>query len=272
MHPGTPPQELTRENAENDAAQSSTRPGPPIIGRLLFCWSWLVAALLLLIVAPPVLLVALITNRRDWVYPWADWGARMWCRLSGVKVKVTGQEFLDPKRAYVFIANHRSYLDAKPLFSDTGRRMGLVAKKELLKAPILGYGMGFVNVISIDRSNHDRARESLRIAAERLRAGISFAVCAEGTRARPGEMLPFKKGGFHMAVETGVPIVPVALKNSDVLMGRGTGEAWPGTIEMVMLPPVETSWVANDDDLHRLVEQVQGMIMKELGVEKLSSR
>ena len=122
MHPGTPPQELTRENAENDAAQSSTRPGPRIIGRLLFCWSWLVAALLLLIVAPPVLLVALITNRRDWVYPWADWGARMWCRLSGVKVKVTGQEFLDPKRAYVFIANHRSYLDAKPLFSDTGRR------------------------------------------------------------------------------------------------------------------------------------------------------
>jgi len=273
MHSDSTSQELTEQTmAENDAAQSSTRPGPRIIGRLLFCWSWLVAALLLLIIAPPVLLVALIANRRDWVYPWADWGARAWFWLSGVKVKVTGQEFLDPKRAYVFIANHRSYLDAKPLFCDTGRRMGLVAKKELLKAPILGYGMGFVNVISIDRSNRDRARESLRIAAERLRAGISFGVCAEGTRARPGEMLPFKKGAFHMAVETGVPIVPVALKNSDVLMGRGTGEAWPGTIEMVMLPPVETSWVSNDEDLHRLVGQVQKTIMKELGVERLSKR
>ena len=75
-----------------------------------------------------------------------------------------------------------------------------------------------------------------------------------------------------MAVETGVPIVPVALKNSDVLMGRGTGEAWPGTIEMVMLPPVETSWVSNDEDLHRLVGQVQKTIMKELGVERLSKR
>src|SRR2546426_12120041 len=115
MHPGIPPQELTRENAENDAAQSSTRPGPRIIGRLLFCWSWLVAALLLLIVAPPVLLVALIANRRDWVYAWADWGARTWSWLSGVKVKVIGQEFLDPKQPYVFIANHRSYPDAKPL-------------------------------------------------------------------------------------------------------------------------------------------------------------
>src|SRR2546430_9976862 len=260
---------MNEEIVKADAAQSSTRPRPHIIGRLLFCWSWFVAAMLLLIVAPPVLFVALIANRRNWVYPWANFGARTWCWLSGVKVRVVGREFLDPKQPYVFISNHRSYLDAKPLFSDTGRRMGLIGKKELLKAPILGYGMGFVNVISIDRSNHERAKESIRIATERLRSGISFAVCAEGTRARPGEMLPFKKGGFHMAVETGVPIVPVALKNSDVLMGKGSGEAWPGTIEMVIFPPVETSWVSNDEDLHRLVEQVQGMIMKELGVEKL---
>jgi 1-acyl-sn-glycerol-3-phosphate acyltransferase len=272
MHPGVPSERLDSQSAANNAAQSSTRARPHIIGRLRFCWSWFVAAMLLLIVAPPVLLVALIANRRDWVYPWANWGARMWFRLSGVNVHVTGREVLDPKQPYVFIANHRSYLDAKPLFSDTGRRMGLVAKKELLKAPILGYGMGFVNVISIDRSNLERAKKSIRIATERLRSGISFGLCAEGTRARPGEMLPFKKGGFHMAVETGVPIVPVALKNSDVLMGRGTGEAWPGTIEMVMMPPVETSWVSSDEDLDQLVQQVQGMIMKELGVEKLSKR
>lgn len=256
----------------SSAAKSSTRRGPHIIGRLLFCWSWFVAAMLLLIVAPPILLVARLANRPAWVYPWADWGARTWLRLSGVKVKVTGLELLDPKQPYVFISNHRSYLDAAPLFCDTGRRMGLVAKKELLKAPILGYGMGFVNVISIDRSNRERAVASLKEATARLRSGISFAVCAEGTRARPGEMLPLRKGAFHMAVQAGVPIVPTVLKNSDVLMGKGTGEAWPGTIEMLMLPPVATSEVANDDDLDRLVERVQGAIMKELGVEKLTRR
>ena len=150
--------------------------------------------------------------------------------------------------------------------------MGMIAKKELLKAPILGYGMGFVNVISIDRSNRERAVESLRVATERLRSGISFGVCPEGTRARPGEMLPFKKGAFHMAAQAGVPIVPIALKNSDVLMGRGTAEAWPGTIEMVILPAVETAWVSSDADLARLVEQVQAAVMKELGVKKLSKR
>ena len=75
-----------------------------------------------------------------------------------------------------------------------------------------------------------------------------------------------------MAVEAGVPIVPIALKNSDVLMGKGTGEAWPGTIDMVMMPPVDTSWVKTDEDLDALVKQVQGLIMRELGVTQLSAR
>ena len=278
MHSEAPSQELVEHGLdgaavdESSVAKSSTRRGPRLIGRLLFCWSWFVAGLLLLIVAPPVLLVALLARRPDLVYPWADWGARTWLWLSGVDVKVTGQPLLDPKQTYVFVSNHRSYLDAAPLFCDTGRRMGLVAKKELLKAPVLGYGMGFVNVIAIDRSNRDRAVESLRIATERLRSGISFAVCPEGTRARPGEMLPFKKGAFHMAIQAGVPIVPVALKNSDLLMGRGTGEAWPGTIEMVILPPVETKGRSSDEDLQTLVNEVQSTIMKELGVKQLAQR
>jgi len=231
-----------------------------------------VAGALLLIFCPSVVFIGSLAKRQDWIYWWFNWGAPQWLHLTGVKVRVTGQEHLDPKQTYVFVANHWSYLDAAPLFAYTGRRMGMVAKKELLKAPILGYGMGFVNVIAIDRSNRERAVETLKIATERLRSGICFGVCPEGTRALPGEMLPFKKGAFHMAVQAGVPIVPIALKNSDLLMGRGTGEAWPGTIEMVMLPPVETSSVSSDQDLDRLVKHIQGMIMKELGVEKLTKR
>jgi 1-acyl-sn-glycerol-3-phosphate acyltransferase len=273
MHSDITSQELGQQAEMGDnAAKSSTRRGPRIIGQLLFCWSWFAAGALLLVLGPPILLVARLANRRDWVYPVALFGARAWLRLSGVKVDVKGLELLDPKQPYVFIANHWSYLDGAPLFACTGRRMGLVGKKELLKAPILGYGMGFVNVIAIDRSNRERAVETIRIATERLRSGISFGVCAEGTRAYPGEMLPFKKGAFHMAVQAGVPIVPIAFKNSDQLMGKGTGVAWPGTIEMVMLEPVETSWASSDEDLQRLVDQVQGLIMKELGVEKLTQR
>ena len=272
MHTETPSRKLAEQSVTEIAAKSSIRRGPHIIGVLLFAWSWFVAGALLLIFAPPVLLLGRLFKRQNWIYWWANWGARNWLRLTGVKVTVTGREHLEPNQAYVFVANHFSYLDAAPLFAYTGHRMGMVAKKELLKAPILGVGMGYVNVIAIDRSNRESAVESLKIATERLRSGISFGVCPEGTRAQPGEMLPFKKGAFHMAVQAGVPIVPIALKNSDVLMGKGTGVAWPGTIDMVMLPPVDTSWVKSDKDLDALVRQVQDSIMHELGIEKLSRR
>jgi 1-acyl-sn-glycerol-3-phosphate acyltransferase len=271
MHSDSTSQEIGGQS-ETSAAKSSTRRGPHIIGFLLFAWSWAVAGALLLIFAPSVVLLGTLFKKQSWIYWWANWGARNWLRLTGVKVKVTGREHLDPNQPYVFVSNHRSYLDASPLFAFTGRQMGAIAKKELLKAPILGYAMGFVNVIAIDRSNRERAVATIKVATDRLRSGVSFMVCPEGTRAQPGEMLPFKKGAFHMAVQAGVPIIPIALKNSDVLMGKGTGEAWPGTIDMVMMPAVDTSWVKTDDDLDALVKQVQNLIMHELGVKQLSTR
>ena len=267
-----PSEESVLVNGSKSAAQSNTTRRPHLLGMIWFAWSWFVAGLLLLICAPPAVALGILFKSQNWIYWWANWGARNWLRLSGVKVRVAGREQIDPNQTYVFVANHWSYLDAAPLFAYTGRRMGMIAKKELLNAPILGYSMGFVNVIAIDRSNKERAVQSLRVATERLRAGISFAVCPEGTRAKPGEMLSFKKGAFHMAAQAGVPIAPIALKNTDKLMGKGTGEAWPGTIEMVFLPPVETAWVRDDNDLNALVQQIQSMIMKELGVEHLSQR
>jgi len=221
---------------------------------------------LLLIFGPPVLLVAWLRKKHELVYPWALFGARNWLRLSGMTVQVRGLEYLDPDQTYVFIANHRSYLDTATLFAYTGRRLGLLGKKELLKVPILGYGMGYVNIMAIDRSNRERALETVEAATARIRSGRSFGVFAEGTRAKPGEFLPFKKGAFYMAAQAGVPIVPIAIKNTDHLMGKGTGEARPGTILMVMLPPVSTEGASSDADVKRLVDCVHDLVGKELGV------
>ena len=232
--------------------------------RLHYWWSLFVAAMLLLIFGPPVLFVAWLTGKHDLVYPWALFGARNWLRLSGAKVNVTGGEHLEPSQTYVFISNHRSYLDTATLFVYTGRRLGLLAKKELLKVPILGYGMGFVNIMAIDRSNSERSRVTVAAATDRIRSGRSFGVFAEGTRARPGEFLPFKKGAFYMAAQAGVPIVPVALRNTDHLMGKGTGEARAGTIEMVMLPPVPTAGRSTDEEVRSLVNQVHSLIAQAL--------
>jgi 1-acyl-sn-glycerol-3-phosphate acyltransferase len=181
-------------------------------------------------------------------------------------VKVTGLERLDPKQTYVFVSNHRSYLDTATLFIYTGRRIGLLAKKELLKVPVLGVGMGFVNVMAIDRSNRESAISTTEAAAKRIQSGVSFGVFVEGTRAKPGELLPFKKGAFYMAKQAGVPVVPVAIKNSDVLMGKGTGEARTGTIEMVILSPVSTNELTSEEDINDLSVNVRAQIAKELHV------
>jgi 1-acyl-sn-glycerol-3-phosphate acyltransferase len=270
VHPESLPSEIEGQErgGAGQRAESSTGATATLAGRLWYWWSLCVAALLLLIFGPPVILAALVAARRAWVYPWALWGGRMWLRLSGVRVRMRGLEQLDPRRSYVFIANHHSFLDTATLFCFAGRRIGLIAKKELLKVPILGYGMGFVNILAIDRSNRERAMQTMRAATDRLRAGVSFGVFAEGTRARPGQLLPFKKGGFYMAAEACVPVAPVAIKNTDALMGKGTGAARPGAIEMVVLPPIETEGVKTDEDVRRLTERTRALIAAELGLGK----
>lgn len=268
-HSKNPSRELIEEGAatlRSSRAESSTIGRHGIAGRLRYWWSLFVAGALLAVFGPPAIFSAWLGGRRPWLYPWALFGARNWLRLSGMRVRVRGQELLDPSQTYVFISNHRSYLDTATLFAYVGRRIGVLAKKELLKVPILGYGMRYANVMAIDRSNRERAFQTTQAATARIRSGVSFGVFAEGTRALPGEFLPFKKGAFYMALQAGVPIVPVAIKNTDRLMGKGTGEARMGTIELVLLPPVPTAGRSTDEDVKRLTQEVHSMIARELGI------
>ena len=234
--------------------------GSRFIARLRYWWCWFVAGSLLLAVGTPAIILLWLINRRMWLYPLGEWGAALWLRACGARVKVTGHENLENDRSYVFVSNHRSYLDTVTLFFHADRKMGLVAKKELLKVPVLGQGMGFVNVIAIDRSNAERARQSMDKARDVMKQGYSFGVFAEGTRAMPGELLPFKKGAFHLALQTNSPIVPVAIKNTDWMMGKRTGVAYGGEIEMVLLPPIETAGC----DVMELLSKTRGAVAGEL--------
>ena len=235
-----------------------------LIGKLRYWWSWFVAGSLLLVVAAPALIFLWIINRRMWLYPLAQWGAKTWLWACGAKVEVKGLEYIEEGKSYVFISNHRSYLDTATLFFFAGTKMGLVAKRELLKVPVFGQGLHFVNIIAIDRSNPERALRSMEKAREVMRQGYSFGVFVEGTRAMPGELLPFKKGAFHLAMQTDAPIIPVAIKETDWMMGKRTGVAYGGTIEMVILPPIETHGVP-ESDLVTLLQQTREAIAEELG-------
>ena len=230
-----------------------------IAGKIRYWWCWIAAGAMLLVVGAPAVAFLWIINRRRRLYPFALWGAKTWLQACGAKVRVVGSENLEPGRQYVFVSNHRSYLDTAALFRYTGRRVGLVAKKELLKVPVMGQGMGFVNIIAIDRSNPERARVSIEKARQVMADGYSFGVFAEGTRAMPGELLPFKKGAFHLAQQTGAAIVPVAIKNTDWMMGKRTGVAYAGTIEMVLLPPMDSS-----GDLMEVLNKARAAVAAEL--------
>lgn len=239
-----------------------------VIGKLRYWWSWLVVSILLLVLAPPLIIFYRFKKKRDGFFAWCDLGARIWLWSCGVKVNVKGLENLEDGRQYVFISNHRSYLDTASLYVYAGRRIGLVAKKELLKAPIFGYGMAIANVIAIDRTNRTKARESMEKARKIMDDGYSFGVFAEGTRAMPGELLPFKKGAIHLALQTDAPIIPVVFKNTDELMGKKQGVAYAGTIEMVLLPPIETEGKTAKDDLMDLLVTAREAVACELEGEK----
>ena len=238
-----------------------------VVGKLRYWWSWLVAAVLLIFIAAPSMIFLFIIDRRIWLFPLTKWGARTWLSACGATVKVTGRENLDPERSYVFASNHRSYLDTATLFFYAGQKMGLVAKKELLAVPIFGQGMSFVNIIAIDRSNPEKALASMKKAQDIMKQGYSFGVFVEGTRGLPGELLPFKKGAFHLALQTGSPIVPIAIKNTDWMMGKRTGVAYSGEIDMVLLPPIETTSFAAEGGLMELLKKTRVAIAKELSRE-----
>lgn len=231
----------------------------------MYWWCWFAASFMLLVVGIPTLPIFWILRKKMWLYPFAFFGAKLWLRACGAKVHVTGLEKLDKETNYVFASNHRSYLDTATIFTSMGRKIGLVAKKELLKAPILGQGMGFVNIIAIDRSDPERARESMDRARKVMEAGSSFGVFAEGTRAMPGELLPFKKGAFHLAIQTQTPIVPVAMKETDWMMGKKQGTLFPGTIEVVICDPIPTKGMTVESDLMDLLTRTREAVAGELG-------
>jgi 1-acyl-sn-glycerol-3-phosphate acyltransferase len=259
-HAGGEIELVARENKKlTFSVQQSSK--SRLLGKLRYWWCWFAASMLLLFVGLPGVLFFWIINQRLRLYPLALWGAKTWLRACGAKVKVTGLEHLDPDRSYVFASNHRSYLDTAALFRYAGKRMGLVAKKELLKAPVLGQGMSFVNIIAIDRSNPERARQSMEKARRVMERGYSFGVFVEGTRAMPGELLPFKKGAFHLAIQTDTPVVPVAIRNTDWMMGKKTGVAYAGEIEIVLLPPIESE----GKDVMELLRETRVAVAGELG-------
>jgi 1-acyl-sn-glycerol-3-phosphate acyltransferase len=191
------------------------------------------------------------------------WIGRTWIswifRTCGIRVVPEGLEHVDRTQPYVFMSNHQSVLDIGALVLTLPVKWRFVAKRELTWVPFFGWALGLSDQIIIDRGNRVRAVRSLQRAAERVRGGISVIVFPEGTRSPTGRMREFKSGGFHLALEAQVPIVPVTVSGSFQLIPKRSLKVKSGTIKVAYGKPLPTRGLGVDHR-HALKDRVREAI------------
>src|SRR5215472_8532403 len=201
-------------------------------------------------------------SRREAVDLGTTFAGELGSMLAGVRLDVSGGEHLATRPA-VFLFNHQSQLDVLILAKLLHGGFTGVAKKELSRSPGFGLIFRLADVAFVDRHDHEQAVRALGPAVQKLRAGISLVIAPEGTRSPTPALGPFKKGAFHVAMEAGVPIVPIVIRNAGELMWRSAKTIQSGTVQVDVLPPIPTTgWVATDLDTH--VREVRGQYLATL--------
>jgi 1-acyl-sn-glycerol-3-phosphate acyltransferase len=209
--------------------------------------TYVAVSLYVLVTAPLGMLLALVFRWRGILYAFGHGGVRLGLWLCGIRVRVAGTEHVPADRAAVYCANHQSNIDPPVLFDVLHPRMHIVYKAEINAIPLLARAFRMGGFVPIDRRNKEAAMRSIEQGAAAIRAGSSFLIFPEGTRSRTPELLPFKKGGFIMAIKAGAPIVPVAIQGGREAMRRGSWLIRPVIISIRVGSPVETAHVTVDE-------------------------
>lgn len=197
-------------------------------------------ALALTFVLPWFILWTLITGKPDAMYRMAMGTVRLGVKLTRVRVRIEGYENI-PSGVCIFAANHISTIDPLAFIPGIPRRVAILVKKELFRVPFLGASMSLADFVAVDRSDREAAAASVDLAVEHLKHGRSFAVYPEGTRSPDGRLRPFKKGTFVMAIQAGVPVVPVSIANAQKIMPKGDWKIHGGEILVRFGPPVNAA-------------------------------
>lgn len=214
-----------------------------------------------------LILVSLVTSRGDTPHKIARIWAKCILALSNIKVSVKGFSNLKPGSSYIYMANHMSNFDIPVLQAYLPVQFRWLAKAELYRIPLFGYAMKRAGYISIDRSDRKSAIESLNKAVNIIRDGVSVVIFPEGTRSNTHNVQPFKKGGFFLAVDSGVPIIPVIIHGTGRIMPKKKVLIKPGNVTLEIKKPIKSSDYTRKtkDDL---IEKVRNVILDSFELNK----
>lgn len=215
-------------------------------------WILFWASLLTLVLFLPIVAAALLGKRGDAAFRGTQVFAWAILKLTGIRLIVTGREHIVPGQRYVILSNHASYFDPPALVLALGLQYRWVIKKELRKVPLFGLALETSRNLFIDRSKGSDALSSIKRGVAQLPDGTGILLFPEGTRSRDGQLLPFKKGGFVIARDGGLPILPVTIRGSHDRLPKGTAAFSPGLIDVIIHPPVATAG--------RTVEELMGEV------------
>ena len=236
---------------------------PVLIAAVRSVATYLAVSLYVLVMAPLGMLIALVTGWTGLLYILGHGVVRLALWLSGIRYRVEGAERLPRDRAAVYCANHQSNVDPPLLFLALHPRLHIVYKREIDAIPLLARTFRMGGFIPIDRRSREAAMRSLEAGARSIRDGNSFLIFPEGTRSKTNALLPFKKGGFAMALKGGAPIVPVAIQGGRAAMVKGSWLIRPVTITVRVGAPVETSAYGPDGRdalVARVREAIEGLL------------
>jgi 1-acyl-sn-glycerol-3-phosphate acyltransferase len=216
------------------------------------------------------MLLAVVFRWKSLLYFLGHGGVRLALALAGIHYRVCGRERIPVGRAAVYCSNHQSNVDPPVLFEALHPRMHILYKHEIDAIPLLGRALRLGGFIPIDRHNRESAARSIQAGAASIRSGNSFLIFPEGTRSRSGELLPFKKGGFRMAIAAQAPVVPIAVDGGRAAMQRGSWIIRPVTVDVRVGSPVDTAGM-RAEDRDRLIAAVRTEIDRLLKYEGRST-
>jgi 1-acyl-sn-glycerol-3-phosphate acyltransferase len=226
-----------------------------MIRTLIMLIFWVLAAPLAAIIG---FTASLIMGDVRVLYRLFMWGAWAGVWITGVRVETVGLDQFDHSRSYIFMTNHVSNLDPPIQIPLIPRRTSVMVKKELFKVPILGRVMRMGSLVPVDRGNRDAGIEAVRAAkAVIAEQGVNMTIYVEGKRSFDGKLLPFKKGPFYLAMECGVPVIPITIVGTHYTMPKARFSIRPGKVKVIFHPPIEPKDFVSRDCL---MEKVRAAI------------